>query len=371
MKGIIRFRTLIFFILILIAVHFAVKAYFDFDRLAGDRFNYKVIENNPDDVEVAVKRLADKIRSEKIQDYYLIMGDSVPYSGPGGSAESLAVHMRKIAKERTGQEVPIFNLSIPSAQTGDIYTLLLMLDKYKIAADRLMLDVRYSNFIKRDPGPPIVFWLKEDFRELDPVSFKDMKAHLAANKFEVNPKLMDRLETYFSRHVLPLFSVFAYRDYIQDEYKKQQYQRQGFQRPYDALGDTKVWDTKDFLKDVLKQPAYAGSFSEEPFDMTEKNENIYFLEKIIERRKNQKTLIFLAGVNDELAAEQVSTPGYQANSQLIQQYFDSKANQVKFINLQGVIPNSKFTDHVHYTAEGHKQLAEILWTEFEELEGMR
>jgi lysophospholipase L1-like esterase len=35
--------------------------------------------------------------------------------------------------------------------------------------------------------------------------------------------------------------------------------------------------------------------------------------------------------------------------------------QVKYIDLEGKLDDSLFTDHTHFTAEGYKAMAALLW----------
>jgi hypothetical protein len=140
MKRIVRWRTLVYMIVFMVALHYGLTAFFTYDRMAGQRLNYKIVERNLDsvDLNIVLQRLADKIRAEHPDKYYIILGDSVPFGGQVTASQSLSVWLDKQAKERTGKNVAFYNLSIPSAQAGDMYTLLLMLDKHAINTDNVI-----------------------------------------------------------------------------------------------------------------------------------------------------------------------------------------------------------------------------------------
>jgi phospholipase/lecithinase/hemolysin len=94
--------------------------------------------------------------------------------------------------------------------------------------------------------------------------------------------------------------------------------------------------------------------------MTKSNPQVYFLNKILEHQYGKNTLVFLAGTNEILMTEEVNKKGYQENLQRINDYFKDKP--VEYINFQGKIDENYFSDHVHLTAEGHRWLAEILYS---------
>jgi len=375
MKRLVRWRTLVYMIVFIVLLNIGLTSYFTYDRMAGQRLNYKIVERNLDsvDLNIVLDRLADKIKAEKPDKYYIILGDSVPFGGQVTASESLPVWLEKNAKERTGKDVPFYNLSIPSSQAGDIYTLLLMLEKHGINTDNVIMDMRYSSFVARNPWPKIVFWLPEDLRELDPQSYNDILPHLqAVGQAQKDAKVMTKAETYFTRHVLPMFAIYKYRDYIREEYNKWMHDRKNGSVPYDLLGDPRVWNQKEGLKELLSKPEYTDAFSPVPFDLTDKNLNVYFLNKIFEMRKNKNTIVFLGGINDVLMKDLISTPGYIANSKAMNEYFTSKESpKMKYVDLQGVIENTKFTDHVHLSLEGLQELAGILWSQIEQMEGIK
>jgi lysophospholipase L1-like esterase len=94
--------------------------------------------------------------------------------------------------------------------------------------------------------------------------------------------------------------------------------------------------------------------------MTEYNPDIYFIEKILKHQQGKETVVVLNGANQTLLKQYVDKPGYQANMKAIDSYFHQK--HVKYLNLEGKIADSLFTDHTHFIAEGYKTMAALLWS---------
>ena len=94
--------------------------------------DYDLIKDRPSNIHLVLETIKRQIDRDNIEDYILIIGDSVAYSSPGKDNQSIGYYMEDQFKT-TNKDIHVFNLSLPSNQTGDIYTILLMLDQYNIS----------------------------------------------------------------------------------------------------------------------------------------------------------------------------------------------------------------------------------------------
>lgn len=301
---------------------------------------------------VVLDEMSSKIKKEGLERYIIILGDSVTWGTPESSDNSLVKYMNESSIKYTDKRLPIFNLSAPSMQAGDFYTLLLELDKRNISTENVIINMRYASFIDRNPGPRVVFWLYDNLKELDPITFNKVSKHLQQNGIENNT---DWLEQFMTNKVLYKLPLYKYRDFIPSIINKKLGTPQD-----DAIGDTRPWyEKQDILAEYTKSYEYLSSFNDSAFDMSENNWNIYFLNKIIQHQQESKTLIFLSGANPELSKDLIEKEGYQQNLKRIDNYFADKP--VNYANLQGIIGADYYTDHTHFTKEGNEQLAQLLW----------
>lgn len=361
-------KSIKYIIIYLIIIQFALPFFFSFDKVFHYRMDYNVVKDNLHDIDTVLDKIKIEINKKKLKDYIVILGDSVPYSGPGNSNQSIGYYMNKLSKEAYGENAPvIFNLSMPAMQTGDIYTMLLKLDERGISTDNLIIDVAYSGFLNRNPDPPIVFWLKEDLKKVDEETFNEVLPQLKANGYKEPETLFKKFQQSVA-DAMYVSSIYKYKDFIIRE-AEFAYKRivRGEQIPDDSLGDARVWSEKEGLRELLEKPEYMNGFSDQSFDMSQNNPQILFLEKILEHQKNKNTLVFLIATNEELMKPEVTKQGYKDNLAKIDEYFSTKP--VTYINLQGEIEQQLFTDHVHLTSEGYKKLSQILWNQFEGIRG--
>ncbi|MEN6326852.1 MAG: hypothetical protein ABFD18_11685, partial [Syntrophomonas sp.] len=227
-----------------------------------------------------------------------------------------------------------------------------------ISTQTIIINVIYAGFIERQPAPAIVFWLKDDLRKMDYQTFQHIKPQLITNGYSEKQELNQLTRNYIETHL----DLFRYRAIIKSNLNKQYQSLRYGKLTDDSIGDARPWYEKKELPGILKQPEYQQGFSSQPFDMTEHNPQIYFLNKIIDHQQGSNTLIFLAGVNDTLMKDQVIDPDYQKNLALIDNYFSGQP--VQYLNCQGRINPQYFTDHIHLTSDGYRQLAKILWNSF-------
>ncbi|MCD1260478.1 hypothetical protein B5M42_016885 [Paenibacillus athensensis] len=355
-------------VLYVLLLQFLIPYLVPADVLYGYRINYPIFQNNVNNYDVVLQQIKMEIDRDKLKDYVIILGDSVAFSSPGDSQNAINKYMEDFALPSSKPPVRIFNLSMPAMQTGDLYTLLLMLDEFGISTDNLMLNVRYSGFTARNPDPPAVFWLADSLQRLDKPSFERVKNQLEINgKYKEQPNWVLKLHPFLANHVLTHVSLFRYKDVMLQE-GKLLYARyvKGEKEQSDAIGDPRSWREKEGLRGFLEKPEYLNGFNPQPFDMSENNPDVYFWDRIIDHQQGTKTLVFLTGVNEELMKPEFDKPGYAANLRAIDAFFAAKP--VGYVNLQGRIDEKLFTDHTHYTGEGYKELAKLVWDKWQSMD---
>lgn len=351
-RGILRLlmKALKYLLVYLLIIELSLALFIPAQVAIGYRMDYPMVKDNLDNIDIILGKISQEVKNDP--NYIIILGDSVAFSGPGPSSQSLACDMQNLARGNGGNVPRIYNLSLPAMQCGDIYTMLLKLDKYHISTEHIILNVVYAGFVARNPDPPAVFWLKRDLQALDPASFQKVLPNLQANNY--NEKISWSAQTH--RFLVEHIALFRYKDVLRQQIKD----LAGRGGPtQDSLGDNRPWYQKEGLSKLLQQPEYQQGFATQPFDMSPVNPQIYFLDKIMEHQRGTDTLVFLAGVNAALMHDKVSDPAYQDNLAQIDKYFQGKP--VQYINFQGKIDPRLFTDHVHLTGEGYRHLARILW----------
>jgi len=323
------------------------------------RMDYNLVKDNLDGIDIILYDISREIGQNPGEDYIIILGDSVGYSGPGPSDQSIGYYLQEPANQTTGvKATKVYNLSMPAMQTGDIYTMLLKLDRYRIPTDHLILNLTYAGFVARQPDPPAVFWLKEDLKGLDRVAYYHVLPQLAQNGYREKTNLAQVIHHYLVRNI----AVFRYRLMIRKLCQNTFVSLVQGETASDAIGDAQVWTAKPDLPKLISQREYQMGFADAPFDFSTDNPQIYFLDKIFTHQKGKQTLVFLASTNPELMKEQVEKPGYQGNLHRLDNYFAEQP--VQYINLQGKIDSSLFTDHVHLIPQGYRELSRILWQEY-------
>ncbi|MEN6462239.1 MAG: hypothetical protein ABFC94_12825 [Syntrophomonas sp.] len=351
-------KTLKYVFVYLLIIELGLNFYQPVNTAYGYRMDYSIVKDNLDNIDIILQKISKEVHSNKKDDYIIILGDSVAFSGPGPSSQSIGYYMQQLANDSPGDIKKIYNLSMPAMQTGDIYTMLLKLDKYGISTQNIIINIIYAGFIERKPAPAIVFWLKDDLRKMDYQTFQHIKPQLLANGYQEKQEFNQLTRNYIETHL----ALFRYRAIIKTNLNNH-YQSLRYGKPTDdSIGDARPWYKKKELPGILKQPEYQQVFSSQPFDMTENNPQIYFMNKIIDHQQGSNTLVFLAGVNDTLMKDQVIDPDYQKNLALIDNYFAGQPMQ--YLNCQGRIDPQYFTDHIHLTSDGYRQLAKILWNSF-------
>jgi hypothetical protein len=327
--------------------------------------NYQFIVDNPHDVDAVLEQVRLEIKRNHLSDYIVMLGDSVFYGSPGPSDSAPSKYMERYAKQDDPAKAPvIFNLAFPSEQFGDMYTMLLMMDKLGISSDHVVLNVRYPSVRPRDSWPPAVFWWKEDLRKLDSAAFEHVRGQLADTGYTIPKQPYKRLQYWLKHDVLPPLKPFAYKDYLHKMLYESWLRLTGEAVPDDALDEPASWTTKspEYIAEYLKEDEITADYADTPFDMTENNPDIYFMNRIVQHQQGKDTLVVMTPHNEVMLKDFIRKPGFQRNDEALKNYL--KSLPVRYVDLSGKIPSALFTDHTHFTPEGYELLARLIWNAY-------
>ncbi len=337
-------------IIFFIGIQIGLTWYVNLDTVYNYRINYNMFLKNQNTMEVVIDEMAKKIKKENLSDYIILIGNSVSWGTNETSQHSLGYFLNDSAGG-TKEKQAVFNLSAPSMQPGDIYTLLLMLDKKGISTSNLIIGLSYSAFNERSNGPRAVFWLGDQLKKLDPAAFSDVREQLVQSGYK-DLEGRDYIEKTAIHKLMSLLPIYRYKDPVYFYWKQQK-------AGTDLLGNPKPWNEKKINQTWIKSYEYLNFFNPAPFDMTEANWGVYFMNRIFQHQENKKTLVFIAGANSELSKNEINVQGYQDNWETLRDYFAQLGGI--YVPLKGIISADKFTDHTHLTKEGNQELAQILW----------
>ena len=194
-------KVLIFMSLYILIIQFFLQHFIPVNLVYENRLIYEVIKDDSSDIDVALKAIKRIIKKEAPRDYIIFLGDSVGYGRPDSSKLSVTYFLNELAKSNK-KDFLIFNLSIPAMQTGDYYTILLMLDKYGISHENVILDISYMGFSIKETNDPYeaVYWFNDELLEY---GFKTW--------YKSDKSLLDKTKSKIAGSI----SVFQYRNYIQ------------------------------------------------------------------------------------------------------------------------------------------------------------
>ncbi|QGQ94901.1 hypothetical protein EHS13_08430 [Paenibacillus psychroresistens] len=357
-------KALRYAIILMILVQLFLPWAMPTNQIYHNRIDYNITKESDEKFEPALEQIKLEIKHKHLKDYIIIIGDSVLYGSPGNSDQAVNAFMEDSArKSPTQSKLRIFNLSYPSMMAGDIYVMLLKLDELGISTDHIMINFRYASFVARDTNPPIkaVFWLMRDLKSLDSSAYQHILPQMKDSHYKEPAffygQFMDKLYHDF----LPEIKLYSYKDYIVNMLQRSKLKLLGHKLPDDAIqfGDPRPWTVKETLTKYVQGDVIKKSYSDTPFNMTESNPDIYFIEKILKHQEGKETMVVMNGANQTLLKQYVEKPGYQTNLQAIDAYFQQKP--VKYVNLEGKIDDSLYTDHTHFIAEGYKAMADLLW----------
>jgi hypothetical protein len=302
------------------------------------RLSYPLILDNRRNIDAALEQIRNQIRRDRLDHYVIVLGDSVFFGSPGSSDQCPSAFMEQEAGDRT-----IFNLALPAAQTGDIYTMLLMLDRYGISTKSLIFNVRYASFVPRHPYPPVVFWWTEELRRLDPAAFAKMVPQLESTGYQLHKPPYQWLTYMLNEKLFPLFGLMQYKDYVRKYLNEEWLRLTGRQVPDDALDTPVPWYEKDrqAIQNYMEDAQLKEDFTDDPLDLTPANPDIYFMDRIMRHQAGTDTMVVLTGANEQLMSEYVRKTGYQDNLKRLDEYFARQP--VQYLNLEGRISDRLFT----------------------------
>jgi hypothetical protein len=356
-------KSLKYVVLLLAIVQIALPYCIPLKYVYSGRMDYEIVKNQVRNLDVVLEKIRLEIRRNHLQDYILLLGDSVMYGSPGDSGQSVTVFMEEAARRTLGEEAPaIFNLAFPAMQLGDLYALLLKLDRYGISTERTIINVRYACFVPREPDPPAVFWLQDDLRSLDRDAYKYIFPQLEQNGYSPPSSVYGQYKHWLEQSAVYRFKPYAYKDYIRKMLQHAWLRVTHQPIPSDAIGDPRPWYVKGDLEPYLNSSTVKQSFTDKPLDLTEENPDIYFLQKIIGHQTGKDTLLVMTGTNHTLMNDYVEKPGYVQNMISLDRYLQSQP--IRYVNLEGQIPDRLFSDHTHLTPDGYRELADLIWQSY-------
>lgn len=337
------FKITCYIVIFFIAVQIIIGNSLLVDFVYDGRPVYDVIKDDINTYDLALKAVKKIIDREKLEDYAILIGDSVAYGSPGPSNTTISYYLNEKAKAE-GKSFRVFNLAFPAMYAGDYYAVLLKMQKYGISNKHVIININYPGFAIRDSTDLIwaAYWLKEDLikdgieteYKMEPTSFKKVKNKILRN-----------------------IPIFAYRGFIQYRFNnsaKSIFNGNSVQEP------VQPWTEKPYLYEYMQDEFIQKSFRDKPFDM-DTNPQAVFLDKIIQMQEGNDTIIFMAAANDLLLSDATSKPGYKENIEKVRSFFKNK--DVTYIDFNGNIDYNLFSDHLHMTADGYKYMAEQLWNE--------
>lgn len=309
------------------------------------RLNYEVFKDNVHTIEPTVKAIKDIINKQNLKEYIIFVGDSVGYGTPCPPDKTMSSYMNVLAvKENSGLRV--FNLGIPSSMFGDFYAVLLLLDKYGISTDNLILNFSYWEINAKTPA----YWLKHYLKDLDRESYKAMvsRGHIK----EESPLTAAKAELHHGLN--SYFAAIGYSGFISNKIRLNA--NVLLNQPKSEI---MVWNKKPKLPRTLNLPENRWYYSDKTFNLSESSPQIYFLNKIAEHQKEKNTLYFMNAMNDRLLNGATERPGFQDNLSRISQCFMDRG--LNYIDYNKKVNYEYFSDHVHLLPEGYEFMAQDLW----------
>ncbi|MGE5674613.1 MAG: hypothetical protein ACM3XM_12220 [Mycobacterium leprae] len=297
---------------------------------------------------LAMDRIAAEIRANPKQDYVILLGDSVMYSGPGGPEQSIGYYLEQWSAGQ-GHPLKVYNLAEPANFGADVYATLLMLQQHNIPLKRVVVDQVYSDFVPYGHGIPEYSWLGDTLQRLDAGAY-------AAVKGSADPNAGKSWVVRYRDALLAPVPLWRDRYILQA-----QIDRVLHINNTGEVTDIRPWTDKPWLKNLMQDPQYRRFVDPKPFDMTPANPQIAILQRMIAHLKGAEPLFIFTPVNHALLAPGADSPEYQANLKRVSDWFT--AQQVRYLDLSSAMPSDQFVDHVHLMPEGYRQLAAIIGQE--------
>lgn len=346
-------KIIIYSVIYFVIFQFSIIYLIDAETIYDNRVKYDVIKNDPRNMDITLEYIKNTIEKEGLEEYVIMIGDSVGYGTPCPSDMTISSYLEQDMRG-SGANIRVFNLAMPAMQTGDMYTVMLRLQENDISLENVILDVTYEGFVERTPDPSPVFWFSEDLKRLDEESYREFEKLIVLNQKVEKNEFKESLAP-IKHGIFKNIPVFKYRDYMRVQMLS------GIDKHRESL---KPWYEKDFLKNLIKQYEYNRGFSDREFDMTNKNPQIYFIDKILDMQKGKNTMVFFCATNRDLLDEYM-TEGYMDNIIRVDQYFESK-DEIQYMDFNGNVEQNLFSDHIHLLPDGYKMVAD---TVFEKISG--
>ncbi|AEY67099.1 hypothetical protein [Clostridium sp. BNL1100] len=342
-------KTIIFLIIFLISTEIIFVYAFPARYVYNQRINYDVFKDNVYSIELAVKSIKQTISREKINNYYIFIGDSVGYGTPCPPDKTISSYLNVISKKE-GKDIRFFNLALPSTMFGDFYTVLLLLKRYGISINNVILNFSYWEINAKTP----TYWFNHYLKELDNNSYKKMVESGAIKEDSLWKNIKAEIYHFANRNI----GIIGNSGFVTNKIKSITNNLLRESKP--ALS---VWSSKADLKNAMTKPENKWYFSDKKFNLTENSVQIYFINKIIELQKDKKIIFVLNAANNKLLENETSKQGYKDNIDAIEKLFNDK--NVKFLNYNNKVDYKLFSDYVHLLPDGYSFIAQDLWNKID------
>ena len=339
-------RILIFLIIFFLSTQIIIPILVPENVIYNGRINYDVFKNNPYYMDVTVREIKKIIDREKPYEIYILMGDSVGYSTPGGPETAINTYMENLANKEN-RNIRVFNLSAPSMMIGDIYLTLQLLNQNNIPTDHVFINMSYWELQITQP----VFWLKSHMRLSRPDWYSQWVDTKGWSKTTPVNWIKETLNAFFTRNV----SIFAYREFFTNNLKKKGNRQLG------VVNTTILspWFKKPELAISMKKPENAWYYTDKPFVFDNTNPQLFFMNEIMKMQQEKQTLFFMASLNKDMLGAELDKVGFKNNLTGMKAYM--AANNIPYIDFNGSIAGDLFSDHVHLLPKGYEQVAKTLW----------
>lgn len=341
-------KLLIFVAILFIATQIFFAYAFPSRYVYNERVNYDVFKDNVYTFEQCIKKIRATIDNENLKDYIIFVGDSVGYGTPCPPDKTISSYMNLIAKKEN-KKTRIFNLALPSTMFGDLYTILLLCDKYGISTQNVILDFSYWEINAKRPA----YWFNYYLKELDNDSYNKMVKMKYIEKESIWQSIKSQIQHWANNNIY----LISYSGFTVNKIKSKV--NQLMREPVTQL---KVWKSKPYVIESMKKQENRWYFSDAQYNFSETSSQLYFMNKIAEHQKGKNTIYFMTALNKELLPVETSKPGLKKNVKSINKYFEDK--KLNYVNYEDKIDYSFFSDHVHLLPEGYKLVAGDLWNRF-------
>lgn len=338
-------KAIIFLIIFLISTEVIFAYAFPARYVYNQRINYDVFKDNVYSIELAVKAIKQTISRDKINNYYIFIGDSVGYGTPCPPDKTISSYLNAISKKE-GKDIRFFNLALPSTMFGDYYTILLLLQKHGVSIENVILNFSYWEINAKTP----TYWFNHYLKELDNDSYNEMVEAGAIKEDSLCKKIKSEIYHFANKNI----GIIGNSGFVTNKIKSVSNNLLRESKP-----TLSVWSSKADLINAMTKPENKWYFSDKKFNLNESSVQIYFINKIIELQKGKNITFILNAVNNQLLKSETAKQGYKDNLNAIEKLFDDK--NAKLINYNNKVDYKLFSDHVHLLPDGYSFIAQDLW----------